>query len=137
MSKTESQSIALNNFENKLMRYKGGVSACNLFQSENKDAAVASILERFQQIVSANPWLKGSCSKGEKRQIYLNFDTSETDASPLIYSEQAPGSLSETSNYTDILSACEPYIVEKAFKLFKKKDRLTKLVILHLDDKRF
>ncbi len=140
MTKTESktaQSIALNNFENKLMRFKGGISACNLFQSDNKDAAVAFIHERFQQIVSTNPWLKGSCSKGRNRQIYLNFDTRETDASPLIFSSQAPNSLSESSNYTDILSACEPYIVEKAFKLYNKKDRLTKLVILHLDDQRF
>ncbi len=140
MTKTESktvQSIALNKFENKLMRYEGGISACNLFHSENKDAAVAFIHERFQQIVSTNPWLKGSCSKGKKGQIHLNFDTNETDVNPLIFSGQAPNSLSENSNYTDILSACEPYIVEKAFKLYNKKDRLTKLVILNLDDKRF
>lgn len=135
-SKT-AQSIALNNFENKLMRFKGGISACNLFQCDNKEAAIALIHERFQQIVSSNPWLKGSCSKGKKRQIYLNFDTSETDASPLIFTGQAPGELSENSNYEEILSVCEPYIVEKAFKLYNKKDRLTKLVILHLDDHRF
>src|SRR5210317_1178148 len=109
MLKTESktaQSIALNNFENKLMRFKGGISACNLFQSENKEAAIAFIHKRFQQIVSTNPWLKGSCLKGKKRQIYLNFDTGETDASPLIFSGQAPVNLSEKSNYTDILIAC-------------------------------
>lgn len=140
MKKLESktaQSIALNNFENKLMRFKGGISACNLFQSENKEEAISAVHDRFQQIVNANPWLKGSCSKGKKRQIYLNFETDETDASPLIFSGQAPSNLSENSKFEKILSVCEAYIVKKAFKLYNKKDRLCKLVILHLDDHRF
>jgi hypothetical protein len=139
MTKIESntnQSVALNTLESKLMRFKGGISACNLFQSENKEASIANIKERFQQIVISNPWLKGSCSKGKKGQVYLNFDNSDTDSSPLIHSGQAPSSLNEYSNYTDVLNSCEAYIVEKAFKLYKKKDRLSKLVILHLDENR-
>jgi hypothetical protein len=131
------QTIALNDFENKLMRFKGGISACNIIQSADKESAIAYIHERFQQITSLNPWLKGSCSKGKKGQIYLNFDSNETDASPLIFQGQAPSSINTNSNYSDILACCEQYIVEKAFKLYNKKDRLTKLVILHLDDQRF
>jgi hypothetical protein len=135
-SKT-AKSVALNSLENKLMRFKGGISACNFFYSENKDAAIAYINERFQEIVNVNPWLKGSCSSGKKRQVYLNYDTNETNADPLIYSGQAPNNRTESSKYSEILEVCEPYIVEKAFTLFKKKDRLTKLTILHINDHRF
>ncbi len=131
------QSIALNNFENKLMRYKGGISACNLIECENKNAVITYVHERFQQIVVANPWLKGSCSKGKKGQIYLNFDTKDTDASPLIHKDDISKSSFDPNNYNDILNVCEPYIVEKAFKLYNKKDKLTKLVLLNLDDRRF
>ena len=139
MSSTASKSsrfVALNELESKLMRFKGGISACNLFQSEQKEEVVNAIHERFQEIVRANPWLKGSCAK-RKKGVFLDFDPEQTNAGPLIFSGQAPKSLTQASPYTDILKACEPYIVEKAFKLYGKKDRLTKLVILHLDDKRF
>ena len=135
-SKT-AQSVALNDYEKKMMRFKGGISACNLFQCENKDSAIAFIHERFQQIVHANPWLKGSCSKGKNGEINLNFDSSDTDATSLIFSSRVPSGLDENSSYTDIINVCEPYIVKTAFKLYRKKNRLTKLVILHLDDQRF
>lgn len=60
------QSVVLNSIENKLMRYKGGISACNLFQCEKKETVITYIHERFQEIVQANPWLNGNCKKGKK-----------------------------------------------------------------------
>lgn len=135
-SKT-TQSIPLNDYEKKMMRFKGGISTCNLFQSDNKESAIAFIHERFQQIVYANPWLKGVCSKGKKRKIYLNFNSSDTDATPLIFCGDASSSINEKSSYTDIINVCEPHMVEQAFKLYHKKNRLTKLTILHLDNQRF
>lgn len=131
------QSIPLNDMENKLMRFKAGISACNIFKTDNKDEAIDFILKRFQQIVDVNPWLKGSCSKGKKRQVYLNFDSKEKDATPLIFTGETPTLLNEKSEYEEILKVCEPYIVKKAFMLFNKKDKLCKLVILHLDNDHF
>ena len=94
-----------------MMRFKGGISTCNLFQCDNKESAIAFIHERFQQIVYANPWLKGSCSKGKKHKIYLNFNSSDTDATPLIFCGDAPSSINENSSYTDIINVCKPHMV--------------------------
>ncbi|MCH2110847.1 MAG: hypothetical protein MK135_16130 [Polyangiaceae bacterium] len=119
------------------MRFKAGISACSLFQSENQEEAIESLLRRFKKIVRAHPGLKGSFSKGKKRQVYLNFSAHEQDASPLVFRGKAPKLLSVTSPYEEILKTCEPYIVEKAFRLFGKRDRLAKLSILQIDEEHF
>ena len=57
-------------------------------------------------------------------KYYKIMNEKDIDADPLIVTANAPSNLNENSTYSELLKVCQPFIVKKAFLLYKKKNKL-------------